>query len=244
MTEITNFGTSLWVSFSQAVGSLLRFLPALLGALVILVVGWLIAKAVCSIVRRGLEMIGLERASAHAGLGNFIARTGSRLTASRLVAELARWFVFLIFVQAAATVLGFPQLIAVINSIVLFLPKLVVAGLILIGGALLANFAAGLVRGSVSTMKVGSAEVFANFIRIAVIAFAFIAALSHLGIAPVVVNTLFIGLVAGVALAVGLSFGLGGREAAAELTQRWIGRASAAAKPELRDSSHGRDKAA
>jgi hypothetical protein len=97
-------------------------------------------------------------------------------------------------------------------------------------GALLANFVAGIVRGATAEMGIGSPTLMANIARYAIIAFAVVAAVNQLGIAPTVVNTLLIGTVGAVALAVGLAFGLGGRDVAARITEGWYASGQQAAQ--------------
>ena len=123
--------------------------------------------------------------------------------------------------QAAANVLGIPQITEITNSIILYIPNVIVAIAIIIIGTFIAQFLAGLVRSSVSELGVGNPNLLAKLTQYAVIGFAVIAAIDQLGIAATVVNTLLIGLVGAIALAIGLAFGLGGREVAAEITQKW-----------------------
>jgi len=217
MNQVTSFGEAISHSFT----SFFAFLPALLGAILLLLLGWIVASLIGRLVEKALRAIGFERAVAETGIGDVVQRSGTRTTASRIVGQLSKWFLFLIFVQAAANILQMPQLTAIINSIVLFIPNIVVALAIIVVGALVAKFLAGLVRGTVSRMGAANPNLLATLTNYAVIGFAVIAALNQLGIATVVVNTLFIGLVGSVALAVGLAFGLGGRDVASEVTRSW-----------------------
>ncbi len=221
MLQIRTTSDALWLSFTNALNSFMTFLPALIGALIVLVIGWVVSGALARLIEKGLRVIGLERAVHHSGLNDFIVRSGTNWTTSKLIAELIKWFIRLIFIQAAANILGMPQITAIINSIILFIPNIIVAMVIIVIGALIAKFLSGLVRGSVSEMGVGNPNLLATLTRYAVIGFAVIAAINQLGIAAVVVNTLFIGLVGAIALAVGLAFGLGGREVAAKITESW-----------------------
>ena len=143
------------------------------------------------------------------------------MTTSGVIATLIKYFIFLIFVQAAANVLGIPQLTEIINRIILFIPNVVVALAIIVIGSLIARFLSGLVRSSVSELGVGSPNLLATLTQYIVIGFAVIAAIDQLGIAATLVNTLLIGLIGSVALAIGLAFGLGGRDVAAQITQKW-----------------------
>jgi predicted lipid-binding transport protein (Tim44 family) len=143
------------------------------------------------------------------------------MTISGVIATLVKYFLFLIFVQAAANVLGIPQLTEIINRIVLFIPNVIVAMAIIVIGSLIARFLSGLVRSSVSELGVGSPNLLATLTQYIVIGFAVIAAIDQLGIAATLINTLLVGLIGSVALAIGLAFGLGGRDVAAQITQKW-----------------------
>jgi hypothetical protein len=221
MDDLRETGGSIWMSFSHALANFFGFLPDLLGAIIILAIGWILSGLVAKLIEKGLQAIGLERAVQTAGIGRFIEKTGTRWTAAKIVAELVKWFIRLIFVQAAANILGMPELTDIINSIVLFIPRVIVAMAIVVIGAMLANVLSRVVRGSLSEMGSTNANLMAKLTRGAVMAFAIIAAVNHLGIAETIVNTLFMALVGALALALGLAFGLGGREVAGQITQNW-----------------------
>lgn len=208
-------------SLYEALIRFVSFLPALVGAVLILVVGWLFSGLIARLTERGLKAVGLEAAVERAGIGDFIRRSGTRLTTSGVIAALIKYFVFLIFVQAAANVIGIPQLTDIINRIILFIPNVIVAMAIIVVGSFIAKFLSGLVRSSVSELGVGNPNLLATLTNYIVIGFAVIAAIDQLGIAATLVNTLLIGLIGSVALAIGLAFGLGGRDVAAQITQKW-----------------------
>ena len=221
METVENWGDAVMVSATEAMQNLLGFLPALIGAILILILGWIIAGILAGLIEKGLKAVGFERAAQSTGIAGFIENAGSGWTASKLVAEIVKWFIRLIAIQAAASILGLDQISQVINAILLWLPNLVVAIVIVVIGALIANFVAGIVRGSATEMGFSTPNLLANITRYAIIGFAAVAAFNQLGIAPTVVNTLFIGLVATLVLAFGLAFGLGGQQTAAQITQGW-----------------------
>lgn len=221
MNQLKDMGEAMWYSFTQALSAFMRFLPALLGAFVVLIAGWFIAGFVARWIERGLRAIGLERAVERSGIGHFIEQSGTRWTMSGIIAALIKWSIFLIFIQAAASLLGMAQITSIINSIILFIPNLIVALAIIVIGSLIAKFLAGLVRGSLSQMEAPNSGLFAKLTQYAVIGFSIVAAFNELGIAQTVVNTLLIGLIGSLALALGLAFGLGGREVAAQITRSW-----------------------
>ncbi len=220
-TGIRDTSEAVYYSLTNAFINFVSFLPALIGAAIILIVGWLISGLLANLIERGLKAIGLESAVERSGIGDFVRRSGTRMTISGVIATLIKYFIFLIFVQAAANVLGIPQLTEIINRIILFIPNVVVAMAIIVVGSLIARFLSGLVRSSVSELGVGSPNLLATLTQYIVIGFAVIAAIDQLGIAATLVNTLLIGLIGSVALAVGLAFGLGGRDVAAQITQKW-----------------------
>ncbi len=220
-TVITDWGDAVFVSAQEALSNFLGFLPQLIGAILVLVIGWIIAGFVAALIERVLERVGFERAAQSTGISGFVKRSGSDWTVSKVVAEIVKWFIRLIALQAAASILGMDQISEIINSILLWLPNLVVALAIIVIGALLARFVAGIVRGATSEMGFGNPDLIATLAQYAILVFAVIAAVDQLGIAETVVNTLFTGLVVAVALAFGLAFGLGGQQTAAQITQGW-----------------------
>lgn len=221
METVNNWGDAVMVSATEALQNFLGFLPALVGAILILILGWIIAGLIAGLVERVLRTVGFERAANTTGISSFIQRSGSSWTASAIVAEIVKWFIRLIAIQAAASVLGLNQISQIINAILLWLPNLVVAIAIIVIGALIARFVSGLVRGTTDQMGFSNAELLGSVAYYAILVFAVIAAVDQLGIAETVVNTLLIGLVATIVLAAGLAFGLGGQQTAARITEGW-----------------------
>ena len=223
ISGIRDTSQAILYSLYNALNRFISFLPALIGALLIVVIGWFISGLIANLIERGLKAVGLETAVERSGIGDFIRRSGTNMTTSGIIAALIKYSIFLIFVQAAANVLGIPQITDITNSIILYIPNVIVAIAIIVIGTFIAQFLSGLVRSSVSELGVGNPNLLAKLTQYAVIGFSVIAAINQLGIAETVVNTLFYGLVGAIALAVGLAFGLGGREVAAEITQKWYG---------------------
>jgi hypothetical protein len=135
---------------------------------------------------------------------------------------MTMWFLRLVTIQAAASVLALPELSRVINGFILLVPNLFVAFLVLVAGAIAAQFAGKTARASTVTLGRASPERIERIVTAVVFVVAVFAACNQLGVAPVIINTLFIGFVAALALALGLAFGLGGRAVAGDLTQSWL----------------------
>src|SRR5919202_1071842 len=145
------------------------------------------------------------------------------------VAMIAKWFVRMIVLVSAFDALGLPAVSQVLQQLLLWLPNLIVAIIALVIGGLAANAVSRVVRGATAGSGLGNPDLLANIARVAVWAFAIVVAVNQIGIATALVNTLFMASVGALALALGLAFGLGGRETAAQIWQTWYRRGQQAA---------------
>ena len=142
-----------------------------------------------------------------------------------------KWIVRFFFLVAAANVLGMPQVSELLNQVLLWIPNLIVAALILLLAPLLARFVRGAIEVSAGQMGFTNGRLLGRMAEIAIVSFAVLVAINQLGIAADLINILFIGIVAALALAFGLAFGLGGRDVAAQVTQDfYAGMSSATGK--------------
>ncbi|GCE30282.1 hypothetical protein KDA_57660 [Dictyobacter alpinus] len=227
MTVVTDWGTAIISALANAVNLILGFIPRLIGFALILLVGWLIATWVSKGITLLLRKIGFDRLGDRIGLSRFEQNMNISMDAAGLLGRLTYWFIILIFLVPAADALGVPAVSNVLNSIVNFLPNVFVAILVLFLGTLLAVFVSDLVRGVTASANVGNPSVFAAIARYLIIGFAALIALEQLNIAPTLINELFGAIVAGAALAFGLAFGLGGRDAAQRVLARTEGTVNA-----------------
>lgn len=211
---IRDIGEALYTAFGTALTVFFAFIPRLLGAPIVLAIGLFIGRFVGALVARALRAVRFDQIADRAQIDDFLRGAGVRMDPASVVGAFAKWFIYLIVFQVAASTLGFPQLTAIINDAIAFIPRIVAALVILLVGALAGNLLAGLVRGSLGAARLGNANVLANVARWGVLAFAIVAALSQLQIAPAIVNTLWMALIGGLAVAVALAFGLGARDAA------------------------------
>ena len=161
----------------------MEFLPTLIGALVVLAIGWFVSSLVARLIERLLVMAKLERVSESSGVAGYLPK---EQTLSHIVGEIAKWFIRLVFIQAAANLLGMPQVTTIINSVILFIPKLIVALAIIVIGSMIARFVGGLARGTLAEMEVGAAGLFAKLTQYLIIGFAIVAAFNQIGVAQTV----------------------------------------------------------
>ncbi len=215
-------------AFGNALSGVFSFIPRLVGFLVILLVGWIVGIAVDKALTALLRKVGFDRLSNRIGMTNLERRMGMKMDSAQLLGRVAFWFIFLLFLVPATDALGLPTVSNTLTTLVDYIPNIFVAILVLFLGTLLGVFAGDLVRGTTSASRVGHPEVFGNIVRWAIIGFACLIALQQLQIAPALITVLFSAIVGGLALAFGLSFGLGGRESAQRLLSRGEGRLMAA----------------
>jgi len=207
-------------SFAAALALLFTFVPRLLGFLVILLVGYIVASALSRLVTFLLRKVGFDRISTRIGLTRLEQQMGLKMDTAGILGRIVYWFIFLIFLVPAVDALGLTAVSAVLNQIVGYIPNVFVAILILFLGTLAATFVADIVRGATSGANVGNSNLFANIARYAILGFVAIVALEQLNIASSLLNILFTAVMGAAALAFALAFGLGGRDAAKRFIER------------------------
>ena len=211
-----NFGDRLQSSFAQLFGDIL---PALIGALVMLFAGYLLAKVLEKLVERFLRRIRLNRMLERGGVMQAVERSGSHLNPTRVLANLVFWLVMFAVILIAATTLGFESLANVFSELVSYIPSVIAAIVIILVGIVLGGFVGGLISASAGALHGGRA--LARVGRGGVILLAIFMALQELGIATDIVTTAFAILFGAIALAMALAFGLGNRELAGQVTREW-----------------------
>ncbi len=240
--SVTNWGDALLVSITGALIALLSFIPALIGAVIILIIGWVLSGILARVVETVLNKVGFEHAAERTGITSVISRSGAgTMRASHVIAELVKWFVRLIFIEVAAQALHLTEVTTLVNSIVLFIPNLVVALIIVLVGVLAAQFIGRLLRGSLAQAKFSNANLFGTIAEYGIIGLAVVTALSQIGVATIIVTILFAGIVGALALAGGLAFGLGGRDTAAEIWESSYQQTQQAAQQLARSSDGSND---
>jgi Conserved TM helix len=215
-----NIGVSIVNALNDAVKLILTFIPRLVGFIIILAVGLILATVLDKALTLILRKVGFDRMANRIGLSRFEQRMGMKLDPAGVLGKVVYWFVLLVFLIPAADALGISAVSNILNSLVAYIPNVFVAILVLFLGSLAATFVSDLVRGAVATAKIGNPGVLAAIARWAVIGFAALIALEQLQIAPALISELFGAMVLGIAIAFGLAFGLGGQDAA----RRWLAR--------------------
>lgn len=217
---LTEWANVLTASFQGLFYGLVAFLPNLVAAIIIFIIGWLIGAGLARVVEQVIAAIKVDQALRAAGVERVIERAGWKMNAGAFLGTLVKWFFIIVFLVAALEVLGLTQVTAFLTTVVLgYLPQVIVAVLILLVAAVVAEAAQRVVRGAASAAHMKSANFLGAIARWAIWVFALLAALDQLGVSPFI-QTLFTGLVVALALAFGLAFGLGGQAAAARAIER------------------------
>jgi hypothetical protein len=217
--ERPTFIERLQSSFTEVFGGLI---PNLLGALVIVFAGYLLAKLLSRLVDKGLKRVGLNNLLARAGLMEAVERSGAHMNPTRVVSNLVFWLVMFAGILFAGNALGLESLASVFGELVSYIPSVIAAIVIILVGIILGQFVGGLIAASAGGLHGGRA--LARIGSGGVILLAIFMALQELGIAGEIVTTAFAILFGAIALALSLASGLGNRELAGEITREWYER--------------------
>ena len=224
---LNTWGEVLTLSFQNLWVGVINFVPNLVIAVVILIIGWLVGALLGRAVSQVFKSLRVDEALRRAGFESFLRRGGSDLDSGAFVGALVKWFVIVVFLVAALDVLGLAQVNLFLQEVVLaYLPRVVAAALVLLVAGVVGDVTGRVVVTAARGAGIQSAHFAGAIARWAIWVFGILVALSHLGIAAAFSQTLFTGVVIAVSLALGLSFGLGGQGAAEKFIERLRGEMS------------------
>ena len=201
---------------TQMLTRIMAYLPVLLGALVILIVGWIVAKAIKRLVDWLLKTIRFDTLADKAGISAILRKGDLKISAREVVSSIVYWLIIIMVLVMTVDALGLPKSSDVLSSLFAYVPKVIAALLILIVAMFLANFVSGIVRTAASNANLPKPEIFAGISRWAIIVFAVTISLGELGIGTLLVTATFNIILGGVCLALALAFGLGGKDIVAK----------------------------
>jgi len=196
------------------------FLPRLLLAIVVLVIGWLVAKLVRFAIVKALHAINFNVVTEKAGIDHFLSQGGADIDTIRVLGGLFYWLVILASLMIAFNTLDLAYVTDLIGRIVLYVPRVMVAVVILVFGAYFARFIGTALATYLRNIGAREAGLMGRLALYAIMAFVIMIALDQIGLGDIIRDT-FLVLVGAVALAVALAFGLGGQRRAGELIERW-----------------------
>ncbi len=220
MNGVQTWGNAITTSLIGLWDRFINFLPALIGAILVFIFGWIVAVAVGKLIEKLIKSLKVDVAFEKIGWQGRLSDLGIASSVSAFIGGLVKWFLILVFLLASTNILGLNEVTSFLNSIILYIPNVVVAVVVLAITVLVGNFVYGVVKGSTKAAGVMSATMLATISKWAIVIFGILAALIQLGIATQLVSTIFIGIVAMLAIAGGLAFGLGGKDEAALLLRK------------------------
>ncbi len=198
-----------------------EFLPKLLMAVAILIAGWLLAKVLRFVVVRGLKSVNFHVLAERSGIDGFLRQGGTKLDTTGVLGLLIYWLLILAALMVAFNGLGLAYVAELVGRVLLFVPRVIVAILILALGAYFSRFLASSVTTYFRNIGVEDAALFGKLTLYAVMTFVVLIAIDQINIGGDLIVQSFLILLAGVVLAAALAFGLGGQKRAADMLERW-----------------------
>ncbi len=198
----------LWLGF-------MSFVPSLLGAIIIFIIGWIVGSVIGKVIKQLIGALKIEKLLQSTGTEAFFEKAGLKFNIGGFIGGLVKWFLIIVFLMASLQILGLSQVNDFLREAVLYyLPKVIIAAFVLIIATYIAGAMKKIITASAKAANASSANLLGSIASYAIWVFAFIIALSELGIAAQLMQIIFTGLIAMLAIAGGLAFGLGGKEAA------------------------------
>jgi hypothetical protein len=220
---LSDWGMTLQQSFNNLLGATVNFLPNLVLAIIIFVIGWFLGVLIGRVIAQAIRAIKVDHALKAAGVEEVVNRAGWTLNSGEFIGALVKWFIIIVFLLAALSAMGLTSVTLFLQfGLLPYLARVIVAVLIIAIAAVIAELAQSIVSGSARAAGVKSAGFAGTVAKWAIWIFAILAALDQLGVTPFV-QTIFTGVVVALSIAFGLAFGLGGQEAAARFIERTRG---------------------
>jgi hypothetical protein len=212
---ITGSMQNLWIDA-------VSFIPNVFGAIIIFIVGLMIAVSLGMLITRLMEKLKIDKAADEIGLTHLLEQGDIKTNIPTIIGGIVKWFLIIVSLMAATDVLGLPQITAFLNSILLYVPNVIVAAIILALTIIIANFVEHIVVKGGKATKIAHDKMIGKISRWSILAFGIMAALVQLGVATSLITILFTGIVSMLSIAGGLAFGLGGRDKAAQIINKYV----------------------
>lgn len=204
-------------AFSDLWGGFIDFIPKLIGAVVVFLIGWFISIAVGKLIAEILKKIKFDRIFEKGGWKNALEKAEIKVDSPTFIGAIFKWILMIVFLLAAVEILGLGQFANFLSNVLNYLPNVIVAALIFVVAIIIADVLEKIVRAAVEGVKVGYGHLVGAIVKWAILVFAILAILTQLKIAPSLIQILINGVVGLIVIAGGLAFGLGGKEVAAEV---------------------------
>ncbi|MDP8260682.1 MAG: hypothetical protein P9L96_06800 [Candidatus Gygaella obscura] len=198
------------------------FLPKLIAAIIVFIVGWLLAKVIGELLKRFLKLIKLEQFADNVGVNKFLTKGGIKYTFCELLSFLVYWLVVLVVLVVAVDILGLTVAGNIIEKVASYIPNVIAALFILILGIFASSFSGSTVTAALTNAGIEQARLLGKVAEIIIIVFTIFVAIEQLGIAGQVIVLAITITFASIGLAVGLAFGLGCKDIAADFLKNFL----------------------
>jgi len=219
MTTLQEWSSITIEKLQDLWGGFLNFIPELVGAIIVFVIGWIIAVWVGKIITEILKRAKFDKIFEKTKWDEALEKADFKMEMSAFLGGLVKWILVIVFLSAAVEILGLDQFAIFLGTIVSWLPNLVVAAAIFVVGVIIADFAEKLIKAVVSKMNVSYVNLVGAVVRWAIWIFAGLIILSQLGVGAEIVQIIVSGFVALIVVSAAIAFGLGGRDLAREILE-------------------------
>lgn len=219
--SISNWQEAFLLAASNILTNVLSYLPTILAALSVFIVGIVLAKWAKVLTVKILEKIKLSAVIKKSGVEPFLRKAEIKVKIEEIFGNIIKWLIILIFFITTVNILGLTTVSLVLNNILSYIPKVISAVLVLTVGVLLAGLVEGVVKGALAQVDLKTSRLLGKVSSYLVVIFASLTAVNELQIAQTLVNTLFIGFVGMLALGFGLAIGLGAKDLISDILRDW-----------------------
>lgn len=217
---VQNLTSTLFGALMNVWVGVLEFIPKLVGALIVLIIGLIIASVFGSVIDQIIRAIKLDVLLRKLGISVYLERAGITLNSGKFLGRIVYWFFVIVFILAVTNILSLDVFSDFLKQVLLYIPSIVVSALIMLATLVVAKFFKSLITASVLSAKLHASRFLGSFVWWVVLIFGLITALMQLGINVYVLQTLITGVIAMLALAGGIAFGMGGKDYAAHLIEK------------------------
>lgn len=221
---VQDWTTVTWQALQNLWQGFLNFIPKLVGAIIVFVIGWFIAVWIGKLVAEILRRLRLDRIFEKSKWDETLQKAEFRMKVSDFIGGIVKWVLVIVFLLAAVEILGLTQFAIFLRAIVGWLPNLVVAAAIFVVAVIVADISEKLVRAIVGKMNVSYVKLIGSIVRWAIWIFAILAILSQLGVAKDIVQIVVTGFVALIVISCSIAFGLGGKDLARDVLENFRGK--------------------
>jgi hypothetical protein len=209
-------------SSQQFLNEIAVALPQIVGALLILLIGWIIARVIKRLSVKGLKIVRFNYLTEKSGIEKFLDKGGVKVSSIDIIGTLVYWIIMLVVILATLNSLKLTVASMLFNQIMLYIPNIIVAIFILVIGIYFARLVSQVLVTSLKNMEEKTASIIGMIANYAIIILTIFIILGQLNIAGSIITNAFIILFGALCLALGLAFGLGGREWASEIINKYL----------------------